>query len=121
MRSDFLLINATCIIRGRLTKAARRLLPGLLGLRIVAPAANNLVFANEQDWELNNDLTPWDTVAAPPGFVRYDPDGNGNYHLIAGSPAIDRRTPMGVPLVDYNLTRRPQGLGVDIGPFEFVP
>jgi hypothetical protein len=83
--------------------------------------ANNLVFGNQEDWALNNDLMPSGTVAAPPGFVRYDPDGNGNYHLIAGSPAIDRGTPMDAPLVDYNLTRRPQGLGVDIGPFEFVP
>ena len=28
---------------------------------------------------------------------------------------------MEAPLVDYNLTPRPQGRGVDIGPFEFVP
>ncbi len=82
---------------------------------------NNLVFANEQDWELNNGLSPSDTVAAPPGFVHYDPDGKGNYHLMAGSPAIDRGTPMQAPDVDYNLTPRPQGRGVDIGPFEFVP
>jgi Right handed beta helix region/Protein of unknown function (DUF1565) len=83
--------------------------------------ANNLVFANEQDWDLNNDLTPSGTVAAPPGFVRYDPDGKGNYHLTAGSPAIDQGTPMEAPVIDYNLAPRPQGRGVDIGPFEFVP
>ena len=83
--------------------------------------ANNLVFANEQDWELNNGLSSSGTVAAPPGFVHYDPDGKGNYHLMAGSPAIDRGTPMDAPLVDYTLAPRPQGRGVDIGPFEFVP
>jgi hypothetical protein len=83
--------------------------------------ANNLVFGNEEDWELNNDLTPSATVAAPPGFVHYDPDGKGDYHLTAGSPAIDRGTSLDAPGVDYNLALRPQGLGVDIGPFEFVP
>jgi hypothetical protein len=92
---------------------------GVTGLNNIY--ANNLMFANEQDWELNNGLTPSGTVAAPPGFVRYDPDGKGNYHLMAGSPAIDRGTPMQAPVVDYNLTPRPQGRGVDIGPFEFVP
>ena len=40
---------------------------------------------------------------------------------MAGSPAIDRGTPMRARVVDYNLAARPQGLGVDIGPFEFVP
>jgi hypothetical protein len=92
---------------------------GMTGLNNIY--ANNLVFGNEQDWELNNDLSPSGTIAAPPGFVRYDPDGQGDYQLMAGSPAIDRGTPMDAPLVDYNLAPRPQGRGIDIGPFEFVP
>jgi hypothetical protein len=82
---------------------------------------NNLVFGNEQDWELNNDLTPFGTVAAPPGFVHYDPDGKGNYRLTAESPAIDRGRSIEAPMVDYDGIPRPQGQGIDIGPFEFLP
>jgi Right handed beta helix region/Protein of unknown function (DUF1565) len=83
--------------------------------------AHNLVFANEEDWSLQNGLGHSGTVAAPPGFIRYDPDGNGNYHLRADSPAIDRGTGSAAPIVDYDRAPRPQGRGVDIGPFEFVP
>jgi hypothetical protein len=82
---------------------------------------NNLVFGNEQDWGLNNDLTPFGTVTAPPGFVRYDPDGKGNYRLTAESPAIDRGRWIEAPMVDYDGVARPQGQGIDIGPFEFLP
>ena len=38
----------------------------------------------------NNGLTHAGTVAAPPAFVQYDPNGKGNYHLTVDSPAIDR-------------------------------
>lgn len=82
---------------------------------------HNLVFANQQDWSLQNGLSHSGTVAAPPGFVRYDPDGDGDYHLTADSPAIDRGTRTGEAIVDYDRVPRPQGHGVDIGPFEFVP
>jgi hypothetical protein len=82
---------------------------------------NNLVFANEQDWRLNNDLDHSDTVTAPPGFVRYDPDGRGDYHLMVDSPAIDRGRRIGALVIDYDDVPRPQGRRVDIGPFEFVP
>lgn len=83
--------------------------------------SNNLVFANEQDWGLNNDLSHSGTVAAPPGFVHYDPDGEGDYRLMPDSPAIDHGTQMEAPVVDYDGVSRPQGQGVDIGPFEFLP
>jgi hypothetical protein len=82
---------------------------------------NNLGFADQQDWSLQNGLGHSGTVAAPPRLVRHDPDGKGNHLLISGSPAIDRGAPMEAAVVDYNLAPRPQGLGVDIGPFEFVP
>jgi hypothetical protein len=82
---------------------------------------NNLGFANQQDWRLQNGLSHSGTVAAPPGFARYDPDGMGNYLLMAGLPAIDRGAPTEAAVVDYSLAPRPQGLGADIGPFESVP
>jgi hypothetical protein len=82
---------------------------------------NNLVFGNEQDWGLNNDLTHSGTVTAPPDFVQYDPNGKGNYRLTAESPAIDRGRGIEAPMVDYDGVPRPQGQGIDIGPFEFLP
>lgn len=92
---------------------------GLTGMNNVY--LNNLVFGNEQDWGLKHDLSDSSTVAAPPGFVHYDPDGKGEYRLTVDSPAIDRGTQMEAPAVDYDGVRRPQGQGVDIGPFEFLP
>ncbi|MGH6948715.1 MAG: choice-of-anchor Q domain-containing protein, partial [Kiloniellales bacterium] len=94
--------------------------------------AHNLVFANQQDWSLQNGLSHSGTVGAPPGFVRYDSDGKGDYHLTADSPAIDRGMVVDMPaidggmargaaMVDYDGVPRPQGHGMDIGPFEFVP
>jgi hypothetical protein len=61
------------------------------------------------------------TLTAPPRFVRYDPDGRGNYHLMADSPAIERGTRVEAPSVDFAGVSRPQGRGFDIGPFELVP
>ena len=47
---------------------------------------------------------------------------NGNYHLQAGSPAIDAGYNLGklVPN-DYAGTLRPKGKGYDIGAYEYVP
>ena len=83
--------------------------------------SNNLVSRNEKNWSLQHGISHSETVAALPGFVRYDPDGNGDYRLRPDSPAIDRGTARGAPLVDYNGVTRPRGRAVDIGPFEFVP
>lgn len=48
---------------------------------------------------------------------------NGDYHLRAGSPAIDAGSPR--PSIanghDYDLASRPQGARLDIGAFEYVP
>jgi parallel beta-helix repeat protein len=83
--------------------------------------SNNLSVRNGKNWDLQNELSPSGTVAALPRFVRYDPDGNGDYHLTADSPAIDGGMARGAPVVDYDGVARPQGRAVDIGPFEFVP
>ena len=82
---------------------------------------NNLVFGNEQDWDLNNGLTHAGTVAAPPGFFQYDPNCKGDYRLTVDSPAIDCGRWIEAPMIDYDGVARPQGQGIDIGPFEFLP
>jgi len=43
----------------------------------------------------------------------------GNYHLKAGSPAIDAGTPTGAPSTDLDGKLRPQGKGYDIGAYEY--
>ncbi len=47
--------------------------------------------------------------------------GAGDYHLAAGSPAIDHGTSANAPLVDLDGTTRPLGAAVDIGAYEAVP
>lgn len=44
----------------------------------------------------------------------------GNYHLSSTSAAIDRGTPTGAPLTDFEGNARPSGSGYDIGADEFV-
>lgn len=44
----------------------------------------------------------------------------GDYHLRAGSPAIDRGTSAGAPPYDFEGQARPSGSGVDIGHDEYV-
>ena len=43
----------------------------------------------------------------------------GDYHLAAGSAAIDRGTAAGAPAVDFEGQARPSGAGYDIGADEF--
>jgi len=44
---------------------------------------------------------------------------NRNFHLTVGSPAVDTGTGAGAPVVDLDGNPRPQGVGVDIGPYEY--
>ncbi len=43
----------------------------------------------------------------------------GDYHLTKGSPCIDAGTNLGAFPLDYEGTKRPQGMAFDIGAFEF--
>jgi hypothetical protein len=45
-------------------------------------------------------------------------DGTGDYRLQAASPGVDAGTPDGAPATDIEGTPRPQGPGIDIGPYE---
>ena len=56
-----------------------------------------------------------------PQFVNYQPDGTGNYHLLASSPAVDKGTSIATPPYDFENYPRPYGAGYDIGPYEWHP
>jgi hypothetical protein len=53
-----------------------------------------------------------------PRFVN---GANGDYYLLAGSPAIDAADPNATEPVDLEGTVRPQGAGRDMGAFEYKP
>jgi hypothetical protein len=58
------------------------------------------------------------TKMVDPGFVNFQLNGSGDYHLKAGSPAIGAGVQLGAPAVDFDGNPRPQEGGVDIGPFQ---
>jgi hypothetical protein len=62
-------------------------------------------------------LTGWDTsgLSVDPAFVNA---AAGDYHLSAGSPAIDAGSPLYATATDYDGHTRPSGGGPDIGAFE---
>lgn len=74
------------------------------------PVFNNIIIgsANSSGLQMSNNIT------SNPGFV-----GNGDYHLTAGSAAIDKGTAAGAPAFDKENKARPAGSGIDIGAYEF--
>ncbi|HKV39674.1 MAG TPA: choice-of-anchor Q domain-containing protein, partial [Blastocatellia bacterium] len=85
---------------------------------------NNLVFNNNLNYSGIADQTGVNgNLSAPPLFVDQP---NGNYHLQAGSPAIDAGSPVGAPATDFD--GNPRGVDTDhdgspdfdIGAFQFV-
>jgi parallel beta-helix repeat protein len=57
---------------------------------------NNLVYQNgPRDWKLQNGNRAVGSISADPQFVNYQPDGSGDYHLRATSPAIHAGTSLG--------------------------
>jgi parallel beta-helix repeat protein len=55
-------------------------------------------------------------ISANPLFVNAT---NHNFHLQPTSPAIDNGTSVNAPNIDYDNNPRPQGLGYDIGAYEY--
>jgi hypothetical protein len=45
----------------------------------------------------------------------------GDFHLMAGSPAIDAADPAVTQTLDFDGVARPQGAGRDMGAFEHEP
>lgn len=67
-------------------------------------------YGSTNGFTLSNNLTTGD-----PRFVNA---AAGDYHLLDGSPAIDKGTASQAPLFDFSDASRPQGLGYDIGAYE---
>jgi len=88
--------------------------------------SHNLVWGNAVDYLVlqlgDEEATP---STAAPGDVARDPlfvDGaGGDYHLTAGSPAIDVGLASSSSPTDFDNGPRPQGAGVDLGAFEYRP
>ena len=89
---------------------------------------NNMVYENgtapfgdeNYNWPSAAGSRDVNTITHDVQFVQYKSDGTGDYHLQAGSPAIDAGTNVGAPPIDYDGKPRPQGKGYDIGPFEYL-
>ena len=81
---------------------------------------HNISYDNHANVVLQNGLTDVATLQVDPQLVSYQPDGSGDYHLAAGSPAIDSGTGIGAPTYDFDGNPRPQGNGIDIGPYQHV-
>lgn len=58
-----------------------------------------------------------DSIVGDPQFT--DPRG-ADFHLQGSSPAVDAGSSLDAPSFDFDGNPRPQGVGVDIGAYEFV-
>jgi hypothetical protein len=99
-----------------------------LASKVVLHAENNLFYFPRSDdvLELGGTTYTRDNIGAlgagniygDPLFVRPAWGAAGDYHLRAGSPAIDRGKTLAAPLTDLEMRVRPQGAGFDIGCYE---
>jgi hypothetical protein len=80
--------------------------------------SNNLVWNQSQGIVLQNGLAPSGTINADPLLVNFQPDGSGDYHLKAGSPAITSGTTTDCPPLDFDGAPRPVGSAPDIGIYQ---
>jgi hypothetical protein len=78
---------------------------------------NNLVDSEISYPRANNTVDHNIVVNDPNRFFR-NPRKYDMRHK-QGSPAIDAGSIISAPEIDINGVRRPQGIGVDVGPYEF--
>ena len=84
------------------------------GNDVLTSATNNLFYNNG-----SIGFPGTTTVLTDPLFVNYLADGTGDYHLSAGSPAIDAGTSTLATAFDRSGASRPVGTLFDIGPYEY--
>lgn len=78
---------------------------------------NNPVFVNGYTYPYQPNATERVSVNINALFVS---SANRNYHLAAGSVAIDAGISLNAPAIDIEGTTRPQGSGYDIGAYEYA-
>lgn len=83
---------------------------------------NNLFWGNDAgDYKILTGHAPVGTIDMDPMLVDYKGDGTGDYHLLPGSPCIDKGVSANAPADDLDGNPRPYGAGWDIGPYEWTP
>ena len=80
--------------------------------------SNNVIYGNTVGQSDMTNGTLVNTITSNAQFVNYQADGSGDYHLTSSSPCIDAGTSQGAPATDMDGASRPQGAGIDIGPYE---
>jgi cysteine-rich repeat protein len=97
---------------------------GDAGLDCTADATidNSIIWGNGGQ-DLEGGCTPsyCDYQGGPgsPTSISEDPQFDIDYHLLVGSPCIDRASSVGAPVEDFDGQGRPFGAGVDMGADEF--
>lgn len=80
---------------------------------------NNLVYQNgPADWNLMHSRATG-TIAADPGFNRYQRDGSGDYHLLSTSRATTTGSPVSAPTYDFEYGPRPVNGTWSIGAYQY--
>lgn len=78
---------------------------------------NNIIYQTAlQPLEVNKEVvTKNNLIGIDPMFVQVEAK---NFHLKAGSPAIDKGVLLNAPAFDFDNAERPKGPGIDIGAYE---
>lgn len=96
----------------------------LFGNNIVYGNSNKQVSGQNCAWTYSN-IGPDNVVGTENGNMNADPmfvdPGNGTFHIMGGSPVIDKADPDATLAVDIDGDARPQGGRRDIGADEFTP
>ena len=84
------------------------------------PGGSGQIYANSREYGAEElGLLGTGNLSANPLFTAPAWGSSGDYHLLAGSPAIDAGTATGVPSIDLEGITRPRGSFYDIGSYEF--
>lgn len=97
---------------------------GIAGIKTWSGTSNtqiqhNIFYNNATNTALDGSATQSGNSTADPGLVNYQSNGTGDYHLKAGSIAIDAGVSTNAPSNDIDGHTRPVGKAVDIGPYEY--